>query len=173
MEPLLDVRSPIDPKTKSIHATLERVEASDRQTHPSSIAEKNEEERWDAGIGQGGAFGKPLADRQREGLERAVWEFRAQESVVEERRVVREATKGEDEGEAVVAAEAAGLETPNTIKRAKTVTEESTEMPSQVVQASKTAYRFIDTSSKRPSRDLARAETVRAMRRARRATARL
>jgi hypothetical protein len=96
MESLLGARSPINKKTMSIDAVLERTEATARDLHPSTGVERDEEQRWDANIGQGGAFGNRAAQGSREGVERTVWEFRDEEMVLAERvaeRAARESVK--------------------------------------------------------------------------------
>lgn len=115
MEGLLGVRSPLDPISKKTDAVRERDESTSRALHSSTDVERIEEDRWQAGIGKGGAFGNRTSQVEREGLERTTWEFRDEETEVRERKV---AAKTAGSGPAVkqatdeVAAAMAGSDTP-------------------------------------------------------------
>jgi hypothetical protein len=153
MEPLLGVRSPIGPRTKAIDVSLEREETTSRLLHPSTSVELQEEERWDANIGEGGAFSDRVAQEKREGIERTVWEFRAEEMVLAERKAeqaAREAVGGKGETAERVAEADATAETPeqaHTHAHAHAVKERK-ELPSRTASSgAKAPFKFIDTSS--------------------------
>lgn len=115
MEDLLGVRSPLNPRTKAADAVRERDEATTRALHASSNVEQIEEDRWDAGIGRGGAFGQRTTQTEREGIERTVWEFRDEETEVREKRAASTSdfsSQGLKQAVQEVAAAQAGSDTP-------------------------------------------------------------
>lgn len=130
MEPLLGVQSLVE----SRWSRNERGIA--RDTSDSTTAEIEEEKRWDAGIGQGGAFGnRNVEDKS---WERTVFEWR-----------------GEDEH---LDAKAAGIEedvfpTPASqamaLKKAKSRKEARQPSTEKIVTTNKstTTWRFVDVSS--------------------------
>jgi hypothetical protein len=151
MESLLGARSPINKKTMSIDAVLERTEATARELHPSTGVERDEEQRWDANIGQSGAFGDRIAQDSREGIERTVWEYRDEEMVLAERvqeRAARESAKSKGGVAELVAEADAAPETPeHAHQHAKSVRGVKRESPSTTVPSgSKSPFRFVDTS---------------------------
>jgi hypothetical protein len=151
MESLLGARSPINKKTMSIDAVLERTEATARDLHPSTGVERDEEQRWDANIGQGGAFGNRAAQGSREGVERTVWEFRDEEMVLAERvaeRAARESVKSKGGVAELVAEADAAPETPeHAHQHAQAVRKTKRESPSTTAPSGhKSPFRFVDTS---------------------------
>ena len=80
MESLLGVRRPLRDSSKA-QSVLDKDAALARDDVPGTVVEREEEERLDAGIGSGGAFGIPMAQERAEGIERTVWEFRSEEMV--------------------------------------------------------------------------------------------
>jgi hypothetical protein len=88
--------------------------------HTSTSAEAEEEQRFTAGVGAGGAFGNQNAQQGNEGIERAVWEFR-EEGFTES-------------GSKAAVSKGHRVKVP---KKHKEVT----------AQPAKSVYRFVDTSS--------------------------
>ncbi|WWC59921.1 mitochondrial 37S ribosomal protein mS45 [Kwoniella dejecticola CBS 10117] len=88
MEPLLGVQIPINPSTKEHDAARARHIDQAHDSHPSTSAERLEEQRWDSGVGQEGAFGAKTRENASEGVERTAWEFRDEEQNLEDTRVL-------------------------------------------------------------------------------------
>ncbi|WVR04105.1 hypothetical protein IAU60_001104 [Kwoniella sp. DSM 27419] len=88
MEPLLDVQTPINPNTKEHDAARARQIDLARDAHPSTGAERLEEQRWDSGVGQEGSFGSRARSASSDGIERTAWEYRDEEKALEDRAVL-------------------------------------------------------------------------------------
>lgn len=170
MQPLLGVQSAIDPRTRQFSERLQREEALSREVHPSSRAELEEEQRWDAGIGATGAFGDPTR-KTNEGLQRTIFEWRDEDDTIaavqaeeDARSAAKNAaqelaqsgdqTSAAEEAETIVDSE--HFPTPRSGAAARPKKESallaSRQLPETVVKTSKQrVYRFIDTSTA-PSR---------------------
>jgi hypothetical protein len=144
MEPLLGVQPLRNPQTQVIEPGLERAEAASRGSHASTGIERVEEERWDAGIGAGGAFADRVATERAEGLERTVWEFRTEESQVEEEGVE---SGHVEEGLKELAAAPSTPEHDKVTAAVNAHPEEKKKVEKVKVRSAKVAYRFVDTSS--------------------------
>ncbi|RXK35672.1 hypothetical protein M231_07045 [Tremella mesenterica] len=87
MQPLLGVapafRSPRRASSSVENEAAEREMIQLRHEDTTATLERDEESRFEAGIGGGGSFGDRVAQRGAEGLERTVWEFRGEDEVVE------------------------------------------------------------------------------------------
>ena len=173
MEPLLAVHTAIDPRTKQYSERIQREAAQSRETHPSTNVEREEEQRYEAGVGSGGAFGDRLEQSKTEGIERSAWEWRDEDAVLganEALETTREAARlagrpsrtgvqGESERKeglnGVTTAEEA-FPTPLTTvsESADQKRHQSQEsLPSTIIGSSaekstSTVYRFVDTSSR-------------------------
>ncbi|WVQ63036.1 uncharacterized protein L199_001187 [Kwoniella botswanensis] len=90
MEPLLGVQTPINPSTKEHDAARARQIDLAHDSHPSTSAERLEEQRWDSGVGQEGSFGSRTRENSSKGVERTAWEFRDEERDLEDRRVLEQ-----------------------------------------------------------------------------------
>lgn len=160
MEGLLGVKSPVNPHTKSEDAARERDEATTRASHPSGGIERVEEDRWDAGIGSGGAFGDRSTQAGSEGIERTVWEFRDEETEMREKRAVKEAGAAKAKpgvravAEEVLAAQA-GSTTPESARVVEALTHRPVDQAKQETQDAKEAaahsarkggFNFVDVS---------------------------
>ena len=175
MESLLAVESTSDPrsKQKQFSERIQREATQLRNSHRSTSVEKEEEQRWEAGVGSGGAFGDRVRQGKAEGIERSAWEWRDEDAILEANRVMeaakeeaKQATKvsaqeggfGDKEGARVegegarvlgeVAAAEEAFPTPFSAKiRAN---ENPTVRPSQTLLPEQTfgTFRFIDTSSR-------------------------
>ncbi|WRT65396.1 uncharacterized protein IL334_002339 [Kwoniella shivajii] len=88
MEPLLGVQIPVNPGTKQHDAARARQIDIAHDSHPSTGAERLEEQRWDSGVGQEGSFGSRTRESGSKGVERTAWEFRDEEQDLEDRRVL-------------------------------------------------------------------------------------
>lgn len=154
MEDLLGVRSPLNPKSKTIDAARERDETTSRALHPSSNVERVEEDRWEAGIGRGGAFGHRTSQVEREGLERTVWEFRDEETEMRERKAASSKEIGDRDGvrQAVqeVAAAQAGSDTPEAHRIASELANPPSQSTQPIAAATPSAkagkYTFVNVS---------------------------
>jgi hypothetical protein len=142
MEPLLGVEaSPRDANAKK-QTILDREAAAVREAIPGTAIEREEEERLDAGIGGGGAFGD--ANDVPSNVERTVWEFRSEEMVMREREAEAKAAAGAETGaEKAVAEQDAAPDTPEQVH---VQVKEEKVLPSKSVKRGK--YRFVDTSAK-------------------------
>lgn len=129
METLLDVKSPVDQKTRAISVQKQRAEELERTSHPSTAAEVEEEER-----GSMGAFGDPRTQAEEQGLERDSWAF------------VSEAEMVAGTSAAQRAADRAQEHAPRPPKP---------EYPSNYNKPGKSVYRFVDTSKQQPKADAA------------------
>jgi hypothetical protein len=160
MEGLLGVKSPVDPRTKIEDAARERDEATSRAAHPSGGIERVEEDRWDAGIGSGGAFGDRATQAGSEGIERTVWEFRDEETEMREKRAVKEAGAAKAKpgvravAEEVLAAQA-GSATPESARVVEALTHRPVDQAKQEAKeakeeaahsARKGGFNFVDVS---------------------------
>lgn len=155
MESLLNVRSPLDPRTKAADSGRERDEATTRALHPSSAIESAEEDRWNAGIGRGGSFGNRSAQVEQEGLELTAWEFRDEAAEVEERKASvkqsRSVTSAVKAAAVEVASAEAGSDTPEAHRIADAlahppVAESTSQSSATSHHAGK--YAFVDVSGK-------------------------
>ena len=161
MEGLLGVKSPLDPMTKSADNARERDEATQRAAHPSTGVERVEEDRWDAGIGQGGSFGDRASQATSEGIERTVWEFRDEETEMKEKRAMKEAelaAKAKPGVRAVaeeVLAAQAGSATPESARVVEAMTNRPVDQAKQEAQEAKEeeahsakrgGFNFVDVS---------------------------
>ncbi|WWC68931.1 mitochondrial 37S ribosomal protein mS45 [Kwoniella pini CBS 10737] len=90
MEPLLGVQIPINPSTREHDAARARYIDQAHDSHPSTNAERLEEQRWDSGVGQEGSFGARTRENASEGVERTAWEFRNEEQNLEDARVLEQ-----------------------------------------------------------------------------------
>lgn len=146
MESLLGVRRPLRDSSKA-QSVLDKDAALARDDVPGTVVEREEEERLDAGIGSGGAFGNPMVQERAEGIERTVWEFRSEEMVEAEKAAEAKAAAAvETDAEKKVAESEAAPEVPDQPKHVEEVKVELKERPAKVVRPGKTVYRFIDTS---------------------------
>ena len=84
MEPLMDMKSPIDPTTRQYSERNAREESRARASDVSHQTELDEEVRFEAGEGAEGAFGEPLGDDEFRRIERTVWEWRDEGAAFEE-----------------------------------------------------------------------------------------
>lgn len=144
MEPLLGTLPLRNPRTKTIEPGLEREELASRISHSSTGIERVEEERWDAGIGQGGAFADRVSTEREEGTERTVWEFRTEESEVEEKGV--KAGKVQ-EGLKQLAAAPSTPESDKVVAAVQPHPKEKKSSEKIKQQSARVAFRFVDTSS--------------------------
>ncbi|WVF66740.1 hypothetical protein IAT40_001482 [Kwoniella sp. CBS 6097] len=106
MEPLLGVESPINPNTKEHDAARARQIDMAHDSHPSTSAERLEEQRWESGVGQEGSFGSRDRSNISAGIEKTAWEFRDEEKALEDRKVLQskeEALKQDPDHHGVVA----------------------------------------------------------------------
>ncbi|KAK8861297.1 hypothetical protein IAR55_002116 [Kwoniella newhampshirensis] len=106
LEPLLGVQVPINPNTREHDASRARQIDLAHDSHPSTATERLEEQRWESGVGQEGAFGGRTRDAAKQGIEHTAWEFRDEETVLEDRRVLKakeEEVKREPSHEGVAA----------------------------------------------------------------------
>ncbi|WVQ83511.1 hypothetical protein IAT38_005652 [Cryptococcus sp. DSM 104549] len=83
MEPLLGVMTPLNPVTRKFDPVRAR-ELDRMEKHPSVAIEQVEEQRWESGIGEEGAFGT-RSEAKQGGIEKTTWEWRDEEAVVEDR----------------------------------------------------------------------------------------
>ncbi|WWC87571.1 uncharacterized protein L201_002461 [Kwoniella dendrophila CBS 6074] len=90
MEPLLGVQLPLNPSTKEHDSARARQIDMAHDAHPSTSAERLEEQRWDSGVGQEGSFGSRSRENASSGVERTAWEFRDEETDLEDRRVLEQ-----------------------------------------------------------------------------------
>ena len=131
MEPLLAVRTMAQQRWER----NERGVARDNDE--ATAAELEEEARWDAGTGEGGAFGDKNKLLKNEGLERTVFEFRGEDDVLDAKK-------------AGVSADEA-FPTPATLKakRHPVQKREGPKVyPERVVPINRTkSFRFVDISS--------------------------
>ncbi|ODO08411.1 hypothetical protein L198_00141 [Cryptococcus wingfieldii CBS 7118] len=88
MEPLLGVRTPINPRTKKYDVAIARDIDMAYESHPSVSAERLEEQRFESGVGQEGAFGDRSRESAQPGIERTAWEWRDEEKALEDRRLL-------------------------------------------------------------------------------------
>lgn len=93
MEPLLGVRTPISPRTRQHDPALARELDLAHEAHPSTAAERLEEQRFDAGIGEEGAFGQRTRESTKPSIERTVWEFMDEESALLEKETQGQKTR--------------------------------------------------------------------------------
>lgn len=172
MEPLLAVQTTVDPRTRQYSERIQREAAQTRRSHPSTSAEKEEEQRWESGVGLGGAFGNRVKQGNTKGIERSAWEWRGEDAVLKAtaametaREQAKEAageaarnSQTKAEGNVAVkempAAEEA-FPTPLTevLKPADAISHRlsAASLPSKSVDASSeksTLYRFVDTSTR-------------------------
>lgn len=150
MEPLLGIRTIRDIKSNIISDRLARDEASQRGTMMGSRVEREEEERYEAGIGQGGSFSSEAAEMG--SLERTVWEFRSEEMTMEERTAeaaARQAVSHDGMAAKLLAEAEAAPSTPEQ-KDARPV-QQSRQDPSHEHRTPRTVFRFVDTSNTQPS----------------------
>ncbi len=170
MEPLLAVPTAIDPRTKQYSERIQREAVQTREAHPSTGVEREEEQRWEVGVGSGGAFG----DRKcqgKEGMERSVWEWRDEDAVLEASEAMeaaKEAAKkaargparsdqGEGEGERVLGEVAAAEEAfPTPLSHRMEAVEQMSNNPARApgpstitgTSVKTTVFRFVDISSR-------------------------
>lgn len=155
MESLLNVRSPLDPKSKTADSGRERDEATSRAMHPSSAIELAEEDRWSAGIGRGGAFGNRSTQVEQEGLELTAWEFRDEAAEVEEKKAAAKQARTVNTAVTPAAVEMATAEAGSDTPEAHRIADALANPPSSdAVDKSPTAsihagkYAFVDVSGK-------------------------
>lgn len=128
MEPLLGAFGGIDSVTRQYSERRQRDSTLEREQDMSTVVEKEEEARYDQGIGQGGAFGSRKTAEK--GIERVAWEYQNEDETIARRR-----TLAQDKEEAQ--SEKREPETP--VVKGRNPHE-------QVVDG----FRFVDVSSKRP-----------------------
>lgn len=155
MESLLNVRSPLDPKSKTADSGRERDEATSRAMHPSSAIEMAEEDRWNAGIGRGGAFGNRSTQVEQEGLELTAWEFRDEAAEVEEKKAAAKQTRSVTDAVKPAAVEIASAEAGSDTPEAHRIADALANPPSLDTSDRSTApsvqagrYAFVDVSGK-------------------------
>jgi len=176
MEPLLAVHTAIDPRTTKHNERIQRDFALARESHPSTGVEREEEQRFEAGVGRGGAFGDRDTQGKSEGIERSTFEWRDEEGVLasnEAKEAATEATRHatkeaarrgttsdpiEGEGERVLGEVAAAEEafpTPLTAssespdhQRHKASRASPPSTAAEAVGEKSTVYRFVDTSGR-------------------------
>lgn len=152
MESLLNVRSPLDPKTKIADSGRERDEATSRATHPSSVVERVEEDRWEAGLGKGGSFGNRSSQVEHEGLELTSWEFRDEEAEVSEKKAAAKHLRSSRDAIREAADEAATAKAGSDTPEAHRIAEALAHPPSVSAPRSSTLskqagqYAFVDIS---------------------------
>ncbi|ORX36449.1 hypothetical protein BD324DRAFT_497994 [Kockovaella imperatae] len=83
MEPLLDMKSPIDPSTRQYSERSAREEARARASDVSHQTEIVEETRWENGQGAEGSFGEPIQGLDNRRVEGLAWEWRDEETMGE------------------------------------------------------------------------------------------
>lgn len=147
MEPLLGVEPPVRSEGKK-QSVIDAEAAQYREEIPGTAIEREEEERLDAGIGEGGAFGNMVKQKRAEGIERTAWEFRSEELVMMEKQAEAKAAAGaETEAEKLVAEQEAAPSTPDQVHHKDApVVDKVKQLPSRTVRPNKTKYRFVDTS---------------------------
>ena len=166
MESLLGVETGFDPRSKQYVERIQREATQLRVSHPSTSVEREEEQRWEAGVGGGGAFGDRVGQGKAEGIERSAWGWRDEHAILEANRVmeaVKEAAKqaaevsaksGDPvvgEGSRVLGEVAAAEEAfPTPLSAKIRATENPTRTASQQSLPEQTSgtFRFIDTSSR-------------------------
>lgn len=161
MEPLLGIRSIRDSKSKSISDRLARDEASYRGGAMGTRIEKEEEDRFEAGIGEGGAFSSKMAEKQP--IERTVWEFRSEEMMLAERAAeaaARSAASSEGLAAELLAEAEVAPSTPEqehiAHQEASEPAHDHTALPSHQRSNARTTFRFVDTSSTKPKSSVRR-----------------
>jgi hypothetical protein len=140
MEPLLGVETAQrnDGKKQSI---IDREAAQLREGIPGTVAEREEEERLDAGIGRGGAFGN--SRNSEKSIERTVWEFRSEEMVMAEKAAEAKAAAGAETGaEKAVKEQEAAPDTPDQVH--VEIKEEKVLPKTKAVKRGN--FRFVETS---------------------------
>lgn len=146
MEPLLGIRTLRDAKSKIISDRMARDEASQRGATMGSRVEREEEERYEAGIGQGGAFSSETAELG--SLERTVWEFRSEEMTMEERTAEAAARQAVSHDEMTAKLLAGREAAPPSTESKQDIrsTSQGNGHPSQKHLTTRTVFRFVDTS---------------------------
>lgn len=89
----MGVGTPINPRTKQHDPALARELDLAHEAHPSTAAERLEEQRFDAGIGEEGAFGQRTRESTKPSIERTVWEFMDEESALLEKETQGQKTR--------------------------------------------------------------------------------
>lgn len=168
MEPLLAVHTAFDPRTKQYSERVQREAALIRESHPSSSVEREEEQRYEAGVGDSGAFGDRMMRGQTEGIERSAWEWRNEDAVLgasaameaakEAGRAGSKLAAGSGEGERIlVEVHAAEEAFPTPLLEVVEAAEQLRNQPTQAALPSTTVgtdaqkttvFRFIDASSR-------------------------
>ena len=139
METLLGVRSPVDKRTKAVNIEARRREETMRAEHPATNAEADEEYRSEHNVGFGGAFGNLKEQSLRSGIEKDVWEFQSEATMIQERK---------DDATARKQAQKAKQDEINAKPQ---VVEKIPEPPTVIVKPGKNVYRFIDSSKATPA----------------------
>lgn len=154
MEPLLGVERPKRDSARP-QSVLDREDAERREELPSTGAEREEEERLDAGIGEHGAFGSlqqpETKNRRAAGIERTVWEFRSEEMMQAEKAAEAKAAAGKvTAAEKIVAEQDAAPETPEHAhaKAVEDAERPAMAKPAKTVKTEKSKFRFVDTSKR-------------------------
>ena len=178
MEPLLAVHTSTDPRTKQYSERIQREGAQLRGAHPSTTVEREEELRFEAGLGAGGAFGDRNRHGKKEGVEKPAWEWRDEDAVIEgaetagDTKTAVKAVGAQGEGAKVVEAEEAfptpltrqiHREVEDALERVTRKAGQNPSVPTGTLGQTKSAYRFIDTSGRvvPQSKDMGKADHAR------------
>jgi len=148
MEPLLGTASGLDARTRQYSERAQRDATMERETHPSTMVEREEEHRFEAGVGEGGAFAeRSKHDSSREGIERPVWEYRNEDEVV---RAKAGPTAADADTPEELADEIAHdpFPTPFTVNKAAQLAHGKEERSAAVRVVD--GFRFVDVSSDKP-----------------------
>jgi hypothetical protein len=152
MEPLLGVMSGVDARTRQYSEKAQRDATLERETHPSTLVEREEEHRSDTGIGEGGAFAPRggYVNSPDSGLERTVWEFRDEDEVT---KLAADRPKphvtGDEQAELAEEIAHDPFPTPSTVKQASVLSHSTTNAKADQSIVGK--FRFIDVSSSQPN----------------------
>ena len=187
MEPLLAVQRLFDPRTNQPNAKLQRENAQARELHPGTGVEREEEHRFETGVGDSGAFGDHAQRGASERIERSVWEWRDEDTVLQSadiylnKRAAGSHTRkspGKEETPLPVGAFLTPLSKAITTPQDLQYETAAPQMPSataNIIKGGSTIYRFIDASSSGIDQDqhVKKANKDREIRRAKKAKVKL